>query len=183
MAAVTGAVIGGVGAIAGVVGSIDAKNKAGRMERSAQARLEKTLSERQEVINPYSNLSVDTKTAEFEAQQSDQALSNALDTMLQGGMGAGGATAVAQAALASKQDIGRSIRSQEEQNRILEAKGRQIQWEGRESRNIADINRYAGMQQQFAAQKAQAQSDMWSGITSGVMNIGAGITSAYAPES
>ena len=180
MAAVTGAIIGGVGAIANVAGSIDAKNKAARNERSAQAKLNKALSERQDVINPYGNLSVDTKTAEFEAQQSDQALANSLDAMLQGGMGAGGATAVAQAALASKQNVGQNIRTQEEQNRILEAKGRQIQWEGKETRNVADINRYAGIQQQYAAQKAQAQSDMWSGISSGVMNIASGISSAYA---
>jgi hypothetical protein len=182
MAAVTGAIVGGVGMVAGVVGSIDAQNKARRAERSAEARLNKALSERKDVINPYSNLSVDTKTAEFEAQQSDQALSNALDAMLQGDMGAGGATAVAQAALTSKQNIGQNIRAQEEQNRILEAKGRQIKWEGEETRNIADINRYAGMQQQFAAQKAQAQADMWSGITSGVMSIGSGISAAYANE-
>lgn len=183
MAVVTGAIVGGVGAIAGVAGSIDAKDKANRRERSAAAKLNKALSERQDVINPYGNLSVDTKTAEFEAQQSDQALSNSLDAMLQGGMGAGGATAVAQAALASKQNVGQSIRSQEEQNRILEAKGRQIQWEGKEARSVADINRYSGMQQQYAAQKAQAESDMWSGITSGVMNIGSGISAAYAKES
>ena len=180
MAAVTGAVIGVVGAASSIAGSIDAKNKAKRAERSAEAKLNKALSERQDVINPYGNLSVDTKTAEFEAQQSDQALSNSLDAMLQGGMGAGGATAVAQAALASKQNVGQNIRTQEEQNRILEAKGRQIQWEGKETRNVADINRYAGIQQQYAAQKAQAQSDMWSGISSGVMNMASGISAAYA---
>lgn len=180
MAVVTGAIVGGVGAIASVAGSMDAKDKANRRERSARNSLNKSLSERQDVINPYGNLSVDTKTAEFEAQQSDQALSNSLDAMLQGGMGAGGATAVAQAALSSKQNVGQNIRSQEEQNRVLEAKGRQIQWEGKETRSVADINRYSGMQQQYAAQKSQAESDMWSGISSGVTGLASGIGAAFA---
>ena len=182
MAVVTGAIIGGVGMIASTVGSIDAKNKAARNERSAAERLKNQLANRQDVINPYANLSVDTKTAEFEAQQSDQALSNSLDAMLQGGMNAGGATAVAQAALSSKQSVGKNIRDQEEQNRILEAKGRQIQWEGKETRNVADMNREAGMQQQYAAQKSQAQSDMWSGLASGMASIGSGVSAAYSNE-
>ena len=66
--------------------------------------------------NPYSNLRVATQAAEFQAQQTDQALANTLDTLRSGGMGARGATALAQAAAQSKQGVSASIEQQETQN-------------------------------------------------------------------
>lgn len=73
--------------------------------------------------NPYNNLKVATQAAEFQAQQTDQALANTLDTLRSGGMGAGGATALAQAAAQSKQGISASIEQQEVQNQKLRAQG------------------------------------------------------------
>jgi hypothetical protein len=51
------------------------------------------------ITNPYENLGVATQAAEFQAEQADIALANTLDTLLATGAGAGGATALAQAAL------------------------------------------------------------------------------------
>tara|TARA_R110000787_G_scaffold245231_1_gene351022 strand:- start:5675 stop:6394 length:720 start_codon:yes stop_codon:yes gene_type:complete len=75
--------------------------------------------------NPYANLSVATGAAEMQAQQTDIALANTLDTLRATGSSAGGATALAQAALQSKQGIAADIQSQEVRNAELEAKGQQ----------------------------------------------------------
>ena len=84
--------------------------------------------ERQQIINPYQNLSnpfqnlqVATKAAEIKAEQTDIALANTLDSLRQ--TGAGGATALAQAALASKQGIASDIEEQEITNQWLQAQG------------------------------------------------------------
>ena len=75
------------------------------------------------ITNPFANLSVATKAAEIQAEQSDIALANTLDTLRATGAGAGGATALAQAALQSKQSVAASIESQEAQNQKLKAQG------------------------------------------------------------
>lgn len=75
--------------------------------------------------NPYANLSVATGAAEMQAQQTDIALANTLDTLRATGSSAGGATALAQAALQSKQGIAANIQQQEVRNAELEAKGQQ----------------------------------------------------------
>jgi hypothetical protein len=58
-------------------------------------------------------------------EQSDIALANTLDTLRSTGASAGGATALAQAALQSKKGIAASIESQEAQNEKLKAQGEQ----------------------------------------------------------
>ena len=52
--------------------------------------------------NPYANLGVATQAAEMQAEEADIALANTLDTIRSSGASAGGATALAQAALKSK---------------------------------------------------------------------------------
>jgi len=73
--------------------------------------------------NQYANLGVATQAAEFQAEQTDIALANTLDTLAMSGMGGGGATALAQAALQSKKGISASIQQQEAQNQKLSAQG------------------------------------------------------------
>jgi hypothetical protein len=73
--------------------------------------------------NPYANLTVATAAADMQAEQADIALANALDVMMETGAGAGGATALAQAALQSKRGIAASIQAQEVQNQKLAAQG------------------------------------------------------------
>ena len=75
--------------------------------------------------NPYANLGVATKGAEIQMEQTDIALANTLDTLLATGAGAGGATALAQAALRSKKGISASIEQQEVNNQKLAAQGEQ----------------------------------------------------------
>ena len=95
------------------------------------------VANRQDVINPYANvtntyadltnqfanLGVATQAAEFQAEQADIALANTLDAMRASGAGAGGATALAQAALQSKKGISASLEKQEAANQKAAARG------------------------------------------------------------
>ena len=71
------------------------------------------------------NLSVATQAAEIQIEQADISLANTLDTIRATGSGAGGATALAQAALQSKKGVSASIEQQEAQNERLRAQGEQ----------------------------------------------------------
>ena len=64
-----------------------------------------------------------TQAAEIQMEQTDIALANTLDTIRATGGGAGGATALAQAALQSKKGVAASIEQQEVQNEKLRAQG------------------------------------------------------------
>ena len=109
-----------------------------------------------EFNNPYANLKVATQAAEFEAQQTDQALANTLDTLRSAGMGAGGATALAQAAAKSKQGISASIEQQETQNQKLRAQGEQQL----QQLVVAEKGRVESMQ---SAENARVQGQMGKG--------------------
>ena len=75
--------------------------------------------------NPFDGLSVATKAAEFQAEEADISLANTLDLLRSTGASAGGATALAQAAIASKKGISASIEQQEKSNADKAAKGEQ----------------------------------------------------------
>jgi len=72
-----------------------------------------------QMSNPYASLGVATQAAEIQMEQSDIALANSLDT----GASAGGATALAQAALRSKKGVSAGIEAQEATNEKLRAEG------------------------------------------------------------
>jgi hypothetical protein len=127
---------------AGIFGNRAAKREAARRNaeaRKLQDKLNRLEMNRQEIINPYENvenlsgmlsnpfadLSVATQAAEMQAEQSDQALANTLDTIRETGGGAGSATALAQAALQAKKGVAASIESQEAANEKQRAAGEQ----------------------------------------------------------
>ena len=76
-----------------------------------------------QINNPYANLAVSTQAAEMQAEQTDMALANTLDAMVSSGASAGGATALARAALQSKKGISASIEQQETANEKQKAQG------------------------------------------------------------
>jgi hypothetical protein len=78
-----------------------------------------------QITNPFNNLQVSTAAAQMQAEESDIALSNTLDTLEQTGASAGGATALAMASLKGKKDVAASIEEQETKNAELKAKGEQ----------------------------------------------------------
>ena len=138
-----GAIIGGgLKMASGIFGARQAKREAARRNaeaRKLQDKLNRLEMNRQEIINPYENvenlsgmlsnpfadLSVATGAAEMQAEQSDQALANTLDTIRETGGGAGSATALAQAALQAKKGVAASIESQEAANEKQRAAGEQ----------------------------------------------------------
>jgi hypothetical protein len=140
------------------------------------------------IKNPYANLGVATKAAEMQAEQSDQALANTLDTLRSGGLGAGGATALAQAAAKSKQGVAASIETQEAQNNKLraqgemqqqqmimaekvrvqdaEAKGTVFTMQMQEERDNMALDRAQAMYDNASAQQAQYRSDAMGAFSS-----------------
>ncbi len=147
MGVATGVLIAaGVAAAAGATTSAIAANKAKNardeqtlLANTQQEQLDQMIADRPKfknpyenltnqfegLDNPYANLTVATEAFKMEAEQADIALANSLDVMMETGMGAGGATALAQAALQSKRGIAASINAQETQNRKLQAQGEQ----------------------------------------------------------
>jgi len=136
----TAAMITGGASVLGGIGKAIMGGAARRKARKRQKTLEKQIrtleNNRQDIIdpfagaasqltNPFANLTVATQAAEFQAQQTDLSLSSTLDTLRATGTGAGGATALAQAALQAKQGVSASIAQQEAQNQKLRAQGQQ----------------------------------------------------------
>lgn len=118
----------------------DARNRT----NAAEANMNNSLESRQDIINPYAgitdlsglardltsqitnpfnNLTVSTAAAKMQAEETDVALANTLDTLEQTGASAGGATALAMAALKSKQSVAATIEKQEAANDQLRAQG------------------------------------------------------------
>ena len=205
MAAATAAlIVGGVVAATGATQAGMAAHKANKEKKRAKkkkkkyaAQLAEIENNRLEVVNPYedvtnpfANLGVATQAAEFQAEQADIALANTLDTIRATGAGAGGATALAQAALQSKRGISASIEQQEAKNAQLaasgeasrqqsEAAGKQFVFQTKDNREMMKMNRLAGLEQQFQSaqmyydgQRTQAMGDVvgavGDGLTSGI---------------
>ena len=145
------AIAGGISAVGSIIGGIFGAGRAKRQQRRAAAEKRKLTGElnslersRQAIINPYdnyknlsslakdlsgklsnpyANLGVATAGAEIQMEQTDIALANTLDTLRATGASAGGATALAQAALQSKQGVAASIEQQEAANEKMRAQG------------------------------------------------------------
>jgi len=102
--------------------------------------------------NPFASLGVSTAAAEMQAEQTDIALANTLDTLRATGAGAGGATALAQAALQGKKGIAASIENQEMQNERLKAQGQQAleQAQMREGVRVQNVQIQEGRRTQQA---------------------------------
>ena len=189
-----------VGAAANLAGGAIAGGAAGRAARRArsekqraQAELESIKNSRQQITNPYAstedlsglatdlssqlsnpfeNLGVATKAAEIKIEQADISLANTLDTLRATGASAGGATALAQAALQSKQGVAASIEQQEAQNEKLRAQGEQnlINAKMAEQQRLQSIaisegqrlqaTEAAGKQFMFQAQENRTNADL-----------------------
>ncbi len=105
--------------------------------------------------NPYLNLGVATQAAEIEIEEADIALANTLDTIRSTGGGAGGATALAQAALQSKKGVAASIESQEANNQKLAAQGE----EALQAKKVAEATRLQGIEMSEAQRIQMAEAE------------------------
>ena len=131
------------------------------------------------MTNEYANLGVATQAAEFQAEQADLALANSLDTMMKTGMGSGGATALAQAALQSKKGIAADIQQQEAANQKLKAQGAmevaQMKAEGQlrtdqaKAQGEAQAQQLRGAGEQFRQQMEEQRTMADMGYAAGMM--------------
>ena len=137
------------------------------------------------VSNPFANLGVATSAAEIQIEQADMSLANALDTLRATGASAGGATALAQAALKSKKGVAANIEQQEMQNEKLSAQGEQQmeRLQMQEAARIQGISISEGQRLQNA--EAQGEQFMFStreGRQMQKMNRAAGMADRYAQQ-
>ena len=164
-------------AISGIIGGAaakKAKRAAARKAKALSKKLDFLENNRQAIINPYegitdlssmatdrsgqmsnafNNLSVATKAAEMQIEEADIALANTLDTLMASGAGAGGATALAQAALRSKKNVAASIETQEKSNEDRRAQGEA----DLERRQLAEKQRIEGIAMSQAEKIQQAE--------------------------
>tara|TARA_R110002012_G_scaffold187170_1_gene354041 strand:- start:160 stop:831 length:672 start_codon:yes stop_codon:yes gene_type:complete len=215
---ITGIASLAIGATSAIVGGIQAKNarkKEEAKERAAAKKLKALENNRQAVIdqsgkiramkdqvfNPYANLAVATKASDLQIEQTDQALANTLDQINQSGSGAGGATALARMAAASKAQVGASLENQEVQNQKLKAEGdataaaqkmqleqaalgaEEAAWGRQEQRDVVQLDRLSGQQENAQAQATaygmQGTQAVMSGLASGASGFASGMA-AYA---
>ena len=178
------------------------KRRARRQAKGKEAELRNLENNRQKIINPYenvkdlssmvnnpfANLQVATKAAEIQAEEADISLANTLDTLRATGGGAANATALAQAALRSKQGISATIEQQEADNtraraqgearmqqiKMAEAQrvqqadvaGKQFMFGVKEDREMQRMNRVAGQAQQARANEASARASQYGALGS-----------------
>ena len=213
-----GLISGGLSIVSGIFGASAASKResAARKEKQiAQKKLTFLENNRQEIINPYegvkdlsglisnpmANLAVATQAAKMQVEQADISLANTLDTIRSTGAGAGGATALAQAALASKKDVSANIEQQEAQNERLRAQGEQqlqqlkmseqqrmqqadvsgksFMFNTQEDRDKTQLNRLSAQVSGAAAAEAQAGADKTGAITGAIGGVVSTVGSMY----
>jgi len=198
--------IAAASAITSTVIAIDQKKQSNKRERDAknhEKQIKNLEANRQEIINPfenmsneYANIGVATQAAEFQAQEADIALSNTLDTLMASGAGAGGATALAQAALKSKMGISANIEQQEANNakiraqgamevQKMKATGEQWKWSQQEGREMQQLNREQALMDNDLQQQMMHQQNTYNAIgdiTSTMGTVGGGIAGSEGYE-
>ena len=150
--------------------------------------------------NPFANLGVATQASRFQAEEEDISLANTLDTLAATGASAGGATALAQAALQSKRGVSANIEKQESQIQTLRAEGEAnlnlqkiaekqriqtaetqgelFQYGEQESRDISKLNRLSGQEAQAKNdynRSKESQTAAYGAMFSGIGNIAGGV--------
>lgn len=197
---------------AGAISAIGSASQASRARKRSEALgrdIKAAEDARQDIINPYegvkdlsgmitnpfANLQVATKAAEMQAEEADISLASTLDTLRATGAGSAGATALAQAALRSKQGIAATIEQQEAQNVRLRAQGeqqaqqmrmseaqrlqqaevagKQFVFQTQEQRDMQRLNRLAALQNQQIAARQSALSGLY-GTIGGIAGAAAG---------
>lgn len=212
------AISAGVSIIGGIIAGSKArraKRKAARNLKKMNAKMANLEANRQEIINPYAdvtslsgmmsnpmaNLSVATQATDMQIEQTDIALANTLDALRESGGGAGGATALAQAALQSKKNVAADIEAQEKSNedkraageeklqqaqiaeaermQDVDAMGKKFVYSETEDREMQQLNR---LQNQINTQqgiKAQASADQTSALTGAISGVAGAASSFY----
>ena len=205
---IIGAAVSALGGIIGGISNANRARKARARQQDFQDQLADAEANRQEIIdpfaniqdlssmisNPFANLQVATQAAEFQAEEADLSLASSLDTLRATGASAGGATALAQAALRSKRGVSATIQQQEAQNARLRAQGEaqmqralmseaarvqqaraagdQFTFQQQEARDLQQLNRLQTMVDNSQAQAAAFRSASNEAIFGAIGTIG-----------
>ena len=205
---ILGAAVSALGGIIGGVSNANRARKARARQQDFQDQLSDAEANRQEIIdpfaniqdlssmisNPFANLQVATQAAEFQAEEADLSLASSLDTLRATGASAGGATALAQAALRSKRGVSATIQPQDAQNARLRAQGEaqmqralmseaariqqartagdQFTFQQQEARDLQQLNRLQTMVDNSQAQAAAFRSASNEAIFGAIGTIG-----------
>jgi len=151
--------------------------------------------------NQFDNLQVATGAAEFQREMSDVNLANQADLARSLGFGGGGATALAFGANRSSREIANILEQQEAKNSILRAQGaqdvmgarmgeaRRIQsmraqgeaykFETQENRDIAELDRLAGLQTGYQTNANALQQQSLSIFGSAIPNAVTAASGVY----
>jgi len=183
------ALIGGVANIAGsLIGSGKRKREAKAAAAEFQAQRESLMNT--QFTNPYAglenvaeDLTINQQASQFQAQQTDAALAQAMQAAVASGGAAGGAQAIAQAALQSKQNISADIAKQEQANEMArgnqEAKLQQLVAQGEEDLQVANYEKNQDLLKLSSARKqqsdlaqAQATKQLFGGVGQTLGNLG-----------
>jgi len=156
------AIISAAPSAIGAVGASREKKRASKEKTRLELELKELEKNRQEIIdptrdmtNPFAALQVSTRASEFQAEQTDIALANVLDTLRATG-GGGGATGLAIQAARSKEAIAADIERQEIENerlraqgqqqlQVYKARGQEFMFNARETRETAGLDRAQAM--------------------------------------
>ena len=161
-----GAIIGGVANIAGSLIGGRARKREAAAAKAAYERDLQSLRDTQ-FTNPFAGLentfedaTVNLQASQFQGQQTDAALAQALQAATISGGAPGGAQAIAQAALKSKAGISADIARQEQSNQArelgMEARLQALQAQGDEDLQTAQYNQRMDLATLSAGRKRQA---------------------------
>ena len=151
------AIAGSAAGMANMVGSFIGGGKRRREQKAAQAEFnqQKDAFQNFQFTNTYAGLenvfedaTVNLQASQFQAQQTDQALANSMQAAIASGGAPGGAQAIAQAALQSKQSVSADIARQEQANqaRMLSAE-QQLQADQAAGADMMQTRKYQQNQQ------------------------------------
>ena len=200
-----------IGGLMGGFMARKARRDAEKKRQAIDARLQNLEANRQEIINPYAqamqmvtnpfaNLQVATQGAQFQAEQADVSLANTLDTLRATGASAGGATALARAAVQSKQGVAASIEQQEARNAQLRAQGQaaqekqlaamsgageQFMFQVQEARELQQLNRLSSLSSSYSQQEAAYRSQegkMFGSALGGAASAGIGLSAGKGSD-
>lgn len=192
------AIAGLIGGGTKIIGSLIGGGKRRREAKQAAAELEARKQSFQDFTftNPFANLenvaedlTINQQAAQFEAQQRDAALAQSMQAAVVSGGAAGGAQAIAQAALQSRMGVSADIARQEQANQMArvnqEAKLQQLAAQGFEDLQSQQflqqgelLNMTAG--RKMAADQARARSTQM--LVGGIGELGGGLAHALKKD-
>lgn len=188
--------MGLIGGATQIVGSLIGGGARKREQRAAQAEFNQQKQALQDfqftnqfsgLENVAEDLTINQQAAQFQAQQTDQALASSLQTAAMVGGAPGGAQAIAQAALQAKQGASADIARQEQRNEAMRVQQEaQNQFRAAQSADDIQLRTYDKSQQMLnlaAGRKSaadQARKDATAALVGGIGSLAGGIGAGMA---